>query len=241
MKVVVALPAWNEAANLPFVIGELRERVRLPDTIVEYAVVDDGSTDATSSVARDLGCAVVALPFQLGYGGAFQTCVKFGLLRKCDVLVTFDADGQHDPGDVAALVDAVVEGADLVLASRSIAPGAFRGSRVRQVGRRLFAIAARAITGLPVSDPTSGMKALGPRAQRLFAAARFPDRYPDADALILAHRARLVVAERPSRMRPSRNRHSMHSPLRAVAYTFNMVLSLAAAATGRSSDLEGEA
>ena len=59
-----------------------------------------------------------------------------------------------------------------------------------------------------------------------YALARFPDRFPDADALVLARRARLALAERPARMRQSHNRHSMHGGGRAVAYTFNMFLSL---------------
>jgi hypothetical protein len=103
----------------------------------------------------------------------------------------------------------------------------------------LFSTLARGLTGLHLTDPTSGLKALGPAGQRLFALARFPDRFPDADALVLARRARLRVVERPARMRPSRNRHSMHDGTRAVAYTFNMLFSLLVAAMGRDSDLRG--
>ena len=90
-----------------------------------------------------------------------------------------------------------------------------------------------------LTDPTSGLKALGPRAQTLFALARFPDRYPDADALVLARRARLTIVERPARMRPSRNLRGMHSGLRSAAYAFNMLFSLLVAATGREPDLRG--
>ena len=88
-----------------------------------------------------------------------------------------------------------------------------------------------------LTDPTSGLKALGQRAQELFALARFPDRHPDADALVLASRARLRVEERPARMRPSRNRHSMHDG-RAIAYTCNMLFSLLVAALCREADLK---
>jgi hypothetical protein len=96
------------------------------------------------------------------------------------------------------------------------------------------------LTGLELTDPTSGLKALGPRGQALFALSRFPDRYPDADALVLARRARLSITERPARMRRSQNRHSMHGgTLRKVAYIFNMFLSLLVAASGRELDLRG--
>ena len=124
-------------------------------------------------------------------------------------------------------------------------PGAAKGGGVRGLlvqlsegvardeDRGLFAGLARGLTGLSLTDPTSGLKALGPRGQALFALSRFPDRYPDADALVLARRARLSITERPARMRPSRNRRSMHGGLGAVAYVFNMLFSLFVATTGR--------
>ncbi len=149
------------------------------------------------------------------------------------MVVTFDADGQHDPADVGPLVEAVREGADLAIGSRALAAGSYRGSISRRSGRALFASLARVLTGLRLTDPTSGLKALGPRGQALFALSRFPDRYPDADALVLARRARLTITERPAHMRPSRNHRSMHGGVGSLAYGFNMLFSLFVAATGR--------
>jgi glycosyltransferase involved in cell wall biosynthesis len=233
--ILVVLPALDEAANLPDVLEALHRSWPRATLLV----VDDGSRDATSRVAREQGASTICLPFHLGYGAAVQAGIKYGLRRRLDVVVTFDADGQHDPGDIAPLVAAVREGADLAIGSRALAPGAYHGGVARRGGRRLFAVLARLLTGLELTDPTSGLKALGPRAQELFAASRFPDRYPDADALVLARRARLVVVERPAHMRPSRNRRSMHGGGRAVSYGFNMLLSLLVAATGRDLDLRG--
>ena len=233
--VLLVLPAWNEARNLRGVVAELRD-VRPDDDVV---VVDDGSLDGTTAAAVAAGAAALTLPFHLGYGAAVQAGVKYGLRRGYAVVVTFDADGQHDPADVAPLVECIRDGADLALGSRFLSASSFRGGLTRQAGRRIFSALTRALTGLRISDPTSGLKALGPRAQSLFALAGFPDRFPDADALVLARRARLAVAERPARMRPSHNRHSMHGGYRAVAYTFNMCLSLLVAAAGRESDLRG--
>jgi hypothetical protein len=110
---------------------------------------------------------------------------------------------------------------------------------LRRAGRALFSALARLLAGLDLTDPTTGLKAFGPRSQELFALTRFPDRFPDVDALVLARRANLSVVERPARMRPSRNRHSLHGGLRAVAYTFNMLFSLFVAAVGREGDLRG--
>ena len=228
-ELLITLPALNEARNLPEVLGALRSS--WPEATL--LVVDDASTDGTSGTARAHGARVATLPLRLGYGGAVQTGIKYGLERGFRVVVTFDADGQHDPADIGPLLDAVRDGADLAIGSRALAPESFRGSLARRLGRGLFAFLARVLTGLRLTDPTSGLKALGPRGQSLFALSRFPDRYPDADALVLARRARLEIVERPARMRPSRNRHSMHGGLGSIAYGFNMLFSLFVAATGR--------
>ena len=234
-EVLLVLPAWNEAGNLRGVVGELRD-ARPRDDLV---VVDDGSLDGTTAAAAAAGAAVLTLPFHLGYGAAVQAGVKYGLRRGYPVLVTFDGDGQHDPADVAPLVEEVEKGADLALGSRFLDRHSYRGSFLRRAGRRLFALMAWALTRQRLTDPTSGLKALGPRGQALFALARFPDRFPDADALVLSRRARLTITERPARMRPSLNRRGMHHGYRAVAYTFNMLVSLVVAAAGRESDLRG--
>jgi len=233
--VLVVIPAWNEAANLPSVIGELRG-VRGDDVLL---VVDDASTDGTAAAARELGCRLLRLPVHLGYGGAVQAGIKYSLRGGFPVAVTFDADGQHDPADIAPLVDSVRAGADLAVGSRMLLPPSYQGKLIRRVGRRAFSALTRLVTGLPLTDPTSGLKALGPRGQRLFALPGFPDRFPDADALVLARQTRLAVVESPAHMRPSRNRHSMHDGYRAVAYTGNMLLSLFVAAFGREGDLRG--
>jgi glycosyltransferase involved in cell wall biosynthesis len=232
---LIVIPCWNEARNLGDVVRELRA-ARPGDDIV---VVDDASTDGTGAVARQIGCRLVELPLHLGYGGAVQAGVKYGLRRGYAAVVTFDGDGQHDPADIAPLLEAVEAGADLALGSRFLADDSYRGGVNRRVGRALFSLLSRALTGLTLTDPTSGLKALGARGLALFAMARFPDRFPDADALVLARRFRLVVAERPAHMRRSRNRASMHDGTRAVAYTFNMLLSLLVAALGREADLRG--
>jgi glycosyltransferase involved in cell wall biosynthesis len=191
MNVLVVVPAWNVARNLEDVVGELRERRPLDDIVV----VNDGSADRTAEVARGLDCRVVSLPFQLGYGAAVQTGIKYGLRHGYAVVVTFDGDGQHDPADIEPLVTAVRAGADLALGSRVLAAGSHHGGALRRAGRALFSALARLLAGLDLTDPTTGLKAFGPRSQELFALTRFPDRFPDVDALVLARRANLSVVE----------------------------------------------
>jgi glycosyltransferase involved in cell wall biosynthesis len=232
-SVLIVIPAWNEQPNIVGVTDELRAVC----PAVDLLVVDDGSNDETARVACKQDIRVLALPFNLGYGAAVQAGIKFGLRQAYDVVVTFDADGQHDPHDISPLVQAIEKGADLAVGSRTLAQGCFQGTLARRSGRRLFALLARCLAGINLTDPTSGLKALGPRCQALFALSRFPDRFPDADALVLARRARLKIVERPAHMRPSRNRRSMHDGLGAVSYGFNMLFALLVASTGRETDL----
>ncbi|HZM53329.1 MAG TPA: glycosyltransferase family 2 protein, partial [Vicinamibacteria bacterium] len=121
--VLFVIPALNEAGNLPAVIQELR--AAWPDA--RLLVVSDASVDATVEVARAQGAQTVSLPFHLGYGGAVQTGIKYGIRKRMRVVVTFDADGQHDPADVGPLVEAVHDGADVAIGSRALAAGSYRG------------------------------------------------------------------------------------------------------------------
>ncbi len=141
---LVVLPALDEARNLPAVLEELR--CALPGAA--RLVVDDGSRDATVKVAREGGAGVLLLPFHLGYGAAVQAGIKLGLRRRFPVVVTFDADGQHDPADITPLADAVRAGADLVIGSRALAPDSYQGGFARRRGRSLFALLAYVIVAL---------------------------------------------------------------------------------------------
>ena len=111
--VTVVIAAYNEAAVIARVVGEL---VRAGYPVV---VVDDGSRDDTAALARAAGAVVIAHPFNLGQGAALQTGIDYALAQGAQVIVTFDADGQHRIADIARLVGALAaEQADFALGSR---------------------------------------------------------------------------------------------------------------------------
>ena len=126
----------------------------------EVVVVDDGSIDATASIAGSAGAIVVPHPINLGQGAALQTGIEFALRRGADCIVTFDADGQHRAGDVAALIEALMKNdADFALGSR------FLGASVAMpFSRRLLLKTAawftRVTTGLRVTDTHNGLRAM---------------------------------------------------------------------------------
>src|SRR5450759_4365361 len=100
-RVLVVLPAWNEAQSLPAVLREIADH--LPD--VGVLVVNDGSADRTSAVARSHGVQVLDLPFNLGVGGAMRAGFRYALAEGYDAVVQVDADGQHDPREVPRIVE----------------------------------------------------------------------------------------------------------------------------------------
>jgi polyprenyl-phospho-N-acetylgalactosaminyl synthase len=150
----VVVPAYNEAAIIGQIVGDLIER--------GYAVVvvDDGSNDGTGMKAGAAGAAVVTHPFNLGQGAALQTGLQFALIQGADYLITFDADGQHRVADVDSLMSALLAAnADFALGSR------FLGTAVDMpASRRLLLKAAtwftRVTTGLAVTDTHNGLRAM---------------------------------------------------------------------------------
>ena len=227
---LLVIPAYQEAKHL----GSVLEAVARAGVECEVVVVDDGSCDGTAEVAARAGARVLRHPFNLGYGAALQTGYKFALERGASFLVQMDADGQHDPADVPALLAAVESGeCDLVVGSRFLGRGEYRMGALRTLGRRVFQAIAR-LAGLAVSDPTSGFQAMNRRVLEIYARDFFPTDYPDLDVLLTAWRNGLRVGERPVRMRPGTRASRLHGGLRSVYYVYKMLLSTWTAARRRA-------
>jgi hypothetical protein len=221
-KCQLLIPAYNEARHLAGVLA--RARAAAPG--FEIVVVDDGSTDATARVAAAAGARVVRHPVNLGYGAALQTGYKLALREGVDLLVQMDADGQHDPKDVPALAAPVARGdLDVVIGSRFLAHGDYEMGALRDTGRQLFRWLGRRL-GLDVTDPTSGLQALSPRALRLYVGDFFPSDFPDVDVLVAAHRSGLRIGEVAVEMGPGFRASSLHGGIAPVYYVYKMLLSL---------------
>lgn len=153
-RIVVVIAAYNEAPVITSVVADMR-RASYP-----AVVVDDGSTDATGEIAARAGAFVVTHPVNLGQGAALQTGLDFALAQGADVIVTFDADGQHRPADIAPLIAALAANkADYALGSR------FLGGAVNLPRKRRLMLAAatwftRLTTGLDLTDTHNGLRAM---------------------------------------------------------------------------------
>ncbi len=113
-RTLIIVPALNEEESLPATLKELREVADGHDVVV----IDDGSTDATADIARRAGAVATQLPFTLGVGGAVRVGMHYAQRNGYDRAVVIDADGQHDPAGITALLDALDAGADMAVGSR---------------------------------------------------------------------------------------------------------------------------
>ncbi|WP_460455215.1 glycosyltransferase family 2 protein [Arenimonas aestuarii] len=149
MKISIILPAKNEAEGLRRTLPALAET--LPGA--EVIVVDDGSTDETADIARAAGARVLSSPYSMGNGAAIKRGAR---AAGGDVLVFLDADGQHDPGHIPALLAKLDEGYDMVVGARD---GSGQASVGRGLANRLYNRLASWMTGHSVLDLTSGFRA----------------------------------------------------------------------------------
>lgn len=219
---LVLIPAFQEESH----IGEVLAGIRKQDLPVDIVVIDDGSHDETARVAREAGVRVVQHPFNIGYGAALHTGYIYALRHGYQHVVQMDADGQHDPECLPAILSAIEEGADVVVGSRYRNGQAPPTSWMRRLGSRVFGLIVKRWTGIAITDPTSGFQAMTARALDVITHDGFPEDYPDADILITLARSGMRVVEVPVRMFPRRGGVSMHRGGRAAYYGYKMLLTL---------------
>jgi glycosyltransferase involved in cell wall biosynthesis len=215
------LPAFNESASVAGVVEDLRSRYPTSDVLV----IDDGSTDETSSSALAAGARVLRLPMNLGIGAAVQTGLLFAARYRYGVAVQVDADGQHPASEVQALLDALDTGScDAVVGSRFL-KRTYSGSLARRIGNSILSRGNSWIVGQRVSDATSGFRAYNRRAIS-FLATTYADDYPEAEAIVALARNGLRVAEVAVSMRARESGRSSITAWRAVFYMMKVLLAI---------------
>lgn len=219
---LIVIPAYNEEKHIADVLRDIRGTGFPADILV----VNDGSADETSAIAKREGVMVLDLPVNIGYGGAIQTGFRFATEFGYEFVVTLDGDGQHSPDSVNTLIETMErEKADVVIGSRFI-EGTYRMGIFRKMGVRLFSRIAFLCTGTNFSDPTSGFQLLNRRIfSYLSDGDNYPLDYPDANMIIALHKMRFKLAEAPVRMKEKRGK-SMHQGLRPVYYVIRMLLAI---------------
>jgi glycosyltransferase involved in cell wall biosynthesis len=156
-RVLVVVPAYNEEKTIASVV----ERLRQVTPEFDRVVVNDGSQDATGDIVAAIGEKQLRHPCNLGYGRALQTGLKYSVLQGYDIVVSIDADGQHNPDDVPRMVSMLLEGgADMVIGSRFCGGRPYRSPIGRRVGQLLCSLLTPVLIGYRIYDTTSGFKVL---------------------------------------------------------------------------------
>ena len=224
-RVLVVVPAFEEELSLPGLLDELRARA--PE--VDILVVDDGSRDGTGRAARDRGVPVVRHPVNLGVGAALQTGFRYAVERGYEVGVQIDADGQHDPAFLSALLEPVLDGrCDVAIGSRYVARTLYRAPVARRLGMMMFSLVVRIAVGQRIADTTSGFRAY--RRPVMEACQHdFPRDFPDAPLLIALARRGFRLLEVPVEMRGRRAGRSFYTLGKSLYYPYkNLLASLMA-------------
>ncbi|HUR86551.1 MAG TPA: glycosyltransferase family 2 protein [Solirubrobacteraceae bacterium] len=192
------VPVYNESATVTNVIRAIRDAAPGIDVLV----IDDGSTDDSSLLAQREDAVVLRHPFNLGIGGAVQTGFIYARENGYDFMIQVDGDGQHDPGQIERLFDAMqaLPAVDMVCGSRFLSPELRYPAPIsRRTGIHIFAFLLSRIVGQRVSDPTSGFRLYNRRAIELFA-RDYPHDYPEVEAVLMLHFHRLRMRETPVQM-----------------------------------------
>jgi glycosyltransferase involved in cell wall biosynthesis len=213
-RVLIIMPAWNEAGAIADVITEVRGE--LPG--VDVLVVDDGSSDDTAVRAASAGAIVARLPYNLGVGGAMRTGYRFARDRGYDVAIQLDADGQHDPRYVPKLVDALDE-ADLVIGARFAGIGDYTVRGPRKWAMRMLSAVISRLSRTKLTDTTSGFRACNRKLIELFA-HWYPAEYlgDTIEVLVRVARSGYRITQIPIAMRSRMAGTPSQSAIKASLY-----------------------
>lgn len=165
-KLIIIIPAHNEASAIARVLGDL-QRLDFPSVAKEILVVDDGSTDETAQLARANRTVVVSHVINRGLGAAIGTGLQAALGRGADLIVTFDADGQHAAEDIPEMIRPLLEGrADVVIGNRMT--GKKGMPWFRRLANRWANFLTWLVFGVRTSDSQSGLRAFSrPAAEKI--------------------------------------------------------------------------
>lgn len=219
MKVLAIIPAYNEEACLEKTVEALR--ATCPN--VDYVIVNDGSSDRTAEIIRELGFNGINLPVNTGLTSGFKAGMKYAQRNGYDAAVQYDADGQHLPSFIPTMAESLErEGADIVIASRILSGEKVAG--LRGVGSKLISLLIKLAAHVTITDPTSGMRMYSSRMIDRFATSF--DCAPEPDTIALVARRGFKVIEIPAQMQERQGGESYLNMGNAIGYMARTCLSI---------------
>ena len=221
-KLLIIIPAFNEEATISGVIASIRRHAPSADIVV----VNDGSRDNTAAKAAKSGAIVLSHLYNMGIGATMQTGYKYANSKGYDIAVQVDADGQHPADQIEQLVRPVAEGkADIVVGSRFLGEGDYKPSLARGAGIVFFSRLVSMIIKEKITDTTSGFRASGKKCIEYFS-SRYPDDYPEVEALVLLHKKGFSIMEVPVSMAERAGGRSSITPMKSIYYMVKVLLAI---------------
>ncbi len=221
-KILVIIPAYNEAEAVGKVINKIRQILPFADILV----VNDGSIDATSEISRQEGAMVLDLPYNLGIGGAMQAGYKFAYRMGYDLAVQCDGDGQHHPSQIKSLIDTLInDNVDIVIGSRYLGTRKFRSSITRRAGMFVFSKVISLIVKQRLTDTTSGFRAVNRPVIESFS-RYYPCDYPEPEAIVLLYREGFSIKEIAVSMSSRKNGDSSITITKSIYYMLKVLMAI---------------
>lgn len=222
MKSIVIIPAYNEEKSIVKTVNDIKENAKGFD----YVIVNDCSTDRTLEICKENNLCVLNLPINLGIGGAVQTGYLYAYKNGYDYAVQFDGDGQHDAkflGEMRNYMES--HDVDLLIGSRFIEKEGFQSSGLRRFGIKYFSHLIKLLTGVRITDPTSGMRMANRSVMEIYANC-YPKDYPEPESAVAILNVGKKIEEYPVVMREREEGVSSISPIRSVYYMIKVTLAI---------------
>lgn len=222
MRRIIIIPAYNEQDNILGVVKNIQKSISNWD----YIVINDCSTDNTKIVCIENNINTITLPINLGIGGAMQTGYQYAYENGYDIAVQIDGDGQHDPIYLDQFLHFIEnEEVDLVIGSRFITKVGFQSSHMRRLGIKYFQFLLKVLTGLKITDATSGYRVCNKKIIEYFA-HYYPKDYPEPESIMTVHREGFKIKEIPVVMMDRQAGTSSIKSLITVYYMIKVTLAI---------------
>lgn len=222
MKVLIIIPAYNEAENIEKLIDNIKELCPFAD----YLVVNDCSKDDTEEILHRIGVNYMCNPVNLGIGGTVQGGYVYALKNGYDIAIQVDGDGQHDISYLKDMIEPIEKGeADIVIGSRFIEKQGFQSSAGRRFGINFLSSLIKLCTGIQIKDVTSGFRAVNRKFIKIYA-DDYPQDYPEPEAIVAGVMHGGVIKEIPVMMKERAGGKSSINIWKSVYYMIKVSLAI---------------
>ena len=218
MKVLIIIPAYNEAQNIEKTVKDVTT-----NTNYDYIIINDCSKDNTKEICEKNNFNMLSLPINYGLTSGIQLGMKYAQKNNYDVAIQFDGDGQHQAKYLKNLVNEIEEkNADITIGSRFVTEK--KPFTARMLGSRVISFFIKITTGLTIKDTTSGMRAFNKRAIAEF--NRNTSLTPEPDTLVYMAKKGLKIKEVQVEMKDREFGESYLTPIKSMKYMINMMFSI---------------